>query len=140
MRRQSSYSWHLNWMSFAMCILVGASDSRLGCWWVMIDVKTLASSQLILSTSSPIVDVLSRGWRQCVVLQHITCMILDNLHTLATEEGAVMEMCITRIRNMQSVLNLNIRFIGLGYFSSAAHHIGEWIGAFQVFNVHSSTH
>ena len=56
------YMTLLNWMSFAMCMLVGASDSRLQCWWVMvmIDVKTLASSQLILTTPSPIVDVLSR--------------------------------------------------------------------------------
>ena len=100
----------LNWMSFAMCMLVGASDSRLGCWWVMvmIDVKTLASSQLILTTPSPIVDVLSGWWRRCVGVQHITCMIIDNLHTLAREEGAVMEMCITCICNMQSVLNVDI--------------------------------
>src|ERR1700733_13040102 len=30
--------------------------------------------------------------------------------------------------------------MGLGYFTSAAHHIGGWIGASQVFNVHPSTH
>ena len=106
---------------------------------LMIDVKTLASSQLILTTPSHF-DVLSRRWKQRVAVQRITCIILDNLHTLATEEGAVMEMCITRIRNMQSVLKLDIRFIGLGYPVNAAHHIGEWIGASQVFNVHPSTH
>ena len=43
-----------------------------------------------------------------MAVQHITCMIIDNLHTLAREEGAVMEMCITCIRNMQSVLNVDI--------------------------------
>ena len=52
----------------------------------------------------------------------------------------MMEMCITRIRNMQSVLNVDIRFIGLGYPTNAAHHIGEWIGASRVFNFHPSTH
>ena len=34
-----------------------------------------------------------------MAVQHITCMIIDNLHTLAREEGAVMEMCITCICN-----------------------------------------
>lgn len=52
----------------------------------------------------------------------------------------MVEMCITRIRHMQSVQSLDIRFIGLGHCINAAHHIGEWIGASQVFNLHPSTH
>ena len=51
-----------------------------------------------------------------------------------------MEICLSRLRNMQSSLNLPIRFIGLGYSINAAHHVGDWLGASQVFNFHPSTH
>ena len=50
-----------------------------------LDLKTLESSQLILTTPTHF-DVLGRRWRQRVAVQRVTCVIADNLHTLGTEQ------------------------------------------------------
>ena len=104
-----------------------------------LDLRTLESSHLILTIPTHF-DALGRRWRQRAAIQRVSCVIVDNIHTLGTEQGAAMEICISRLRNMQSSLNLTMRFIGLGYSIGDAHHVGDWIGASHVFNFHPSVH
>jgi hypothetical protein len=38
-----------------------------------------------------------------VAVQHITCMIIDNLHMLATEEGAVMDGDVHHLHSQHAI-------------------------------------
>lgn len=125
------HNLHTRWSErFNASVLVGD---------LTLDLKTLESSQLILTLPTHF-DALSRRWRQRGAIQRVSCVIADNLHTLGTEQGTTMEICLSRLRSMQSSLSLAVRFIGLGYSINAAHHVGDWLGASQVFNFHPSTH
>ncbi len=67
-------------------------------------------------------------------------MIVDELHLIGGDNGPVLEVVVSRMRNIASQTEKPIRIVGLATSMANAKDLGEWIGCSQshIFNFHPS--
>ena len=93
-------------------------------------------------------DVISRGWRGRQYVQRVKLLILDEVHLLGVERGAVLEVIVSRMRLMSQQRDLlgdgsenkekdsasghNVRLIGLSTALANARDLADWLGIGQI--------
>eukprot|EP00592_Proboscia_alata_P006048 CAMPEP_0194352806 /NCGR_PEP_ID=MMETSP0174-20130528/1245_1 /TAXON_ID=216777 /ORGANISM="Proboscia alata, Strain PI-D3" /LENGTH=2344 /DNA_ID=CAMNT_0039121105 /DNA_START=159 /DNA_END=7193 /DNA_ORIENTATION=- len=103
----------------------------------MADLKVLATCKIVVG-SVAIFDALSRRWKQRRSIQQLSLLIVDELHLLGGEDGPIMEVLISRMRYMTSMLPKQssddkqqpqkLRMVGLSASLANAKEVGEWMG------------
>lgn len=101
------------------------------------DLKLLAKANIVLATPE-VWDKMSRLWRKRPNVQNVDLFIFDELHLIGGERGPVLEVCVSRIRLMESSLEKRFRLIGLSASLANARDVGDWMGvkASSLFNFH----
>uniref|UniRef100_A0A0K0E0R5 Helicase C-terminal domain-containing protein n=1 Tax=Strongyloides stercoralis TaxID=6248 RepID=A0A0K0E0R5_STRER len=88
-----------------------------------------------------------RSWETRRYVRNVDCVIIDEIHLLGVERGAVVEAFVTRLkminekRRKAAVKNVNeIRIIGLSTALANAGDVAEWLGVneYGLFNFRSS--
>ncbi|PHT28564.1 U5 small nuclear ribonucleoprotein kDa helicase [Capsicum baccatum] len=92
------------------------------------DLKLLEKGQLIVSTPEKW-DALSRRWKQRKHVQQVSLFIVDELHLIGGQGGAVLEVIVSRMRYISSQVENNIRIVALSTSLANAKDLGGWIGA-----------
>eukprot|EP00301_Raphidiophrys_heterophryoidea_P007338 c12852_g1_i1.p1 GENE.c12852_g1_i1~~c12852_g1_i1.p1 ORF type:complete len:2187 (-),score=588.78 c12852_g1_i1:306-6866(-) len=102
-----------------------------------IDLKLLEKCDIILSTAENW-DMISRRWKQRKSVQNVDLFIVDEMHLIGVENGPVLEVVVSRMRNIATQTEKPIRIVGLTTSLGNAKDLGEWIGASSsgIFNFH----
>lgn len=92
------------------------------------DLKLLEKGQIIISTPERW-DALSWRWKQRKQVQQVSLFIVDELHLMGGEGGPVLEVIVSRMRYVSTILENRIRIVALSSSLANAKDLGEWIGA-----------
>ncbi|KAJ5078160.1 u5 small nuclear ribonucleoprotein helicase [Anaeramoeba ignava] len=90
------------------------------------DLKLMEKSQLVLATPGQF-DTVSRRWKTRRSIKKIDLFIADELHLLGSENGAVMEVVVSRMRCMGAQTQRALRVVGLSAAVENARDMGEWL-------------
>ena len=72
-------------------------------------------------------DGISRNWRSRNFVSQVSLVIIDEIHLLGQERGAVLEVIVSRMRLMGEQLDKEIRFVGLSTALANATEIASWL-------------
>lgn len=97
------------------------------------DLKAVQVSDLIIATAEQW-EPLSRLWRNRKSIQTIGLVIVEDMHMLASAEGANMEIVSSRTRFMANQLENPPRVVVFAESLYNAHDVGSWLGCTQIFN------
>lgn len=92
------------------------------------DLKLIETADLILATP-PQWDSLSRMWKRRRNVREIGLFIADELHMLGGQGGHVYEIVLSRMHQIRTQLESDMRIVGLSVSLANARDIGEWIDA-----------
>jgi pre-mRNA-splicing helicase BRR2 len=103
------------------------------------DLRLLERAALVIATPEQW-DVLSRRWKQRKFVQAVELFITDELHLVGGEQGATLEVVVSRMRYLFSHLKRG-RIVALASSVANARDLGDWIGATAqtTFNFHPNT-
>jgi activating signal cointegrator complex subunit 3 len=73
-------------------------------------------------------DSISRGWQKRAYVQKVELVIIDEIHLLGVERGAVLEIIVSRMRFISAQLQHPIRFVGLSTALANPRDLGDWLG------------
>ena len=91
------------------------------------DSAALAASDIIVTTPEKW-DGITRNWQQRNYVKNVGLVVIDEIHLLGTDRGAILEVIVSRMRNMARSLEDEIRFVGLSTALANAKDIAEWLG------------
>ena len=117
------WSQRFNFLNINMVKLTGDTT---------VDLKLIEHGNLIFATANDW-DSISRRWRQRKHIHSISLYIVDELHLVGSTNGPVLEVVVSRIRKIASILERPIRIIGLSYSLANAKDVGDWIGVSSQF-------
>ncbi|MES1907489.1 MAG: hypothetical protein MHM6MM_000599, partial [Cercozoa sp. M6MM] len=86
-------------------------------------------------------DVVSRAWKCRDFVRQVALIVIDEVHLLGTERGAVLEAIISRVRYMERSLNRKTRLLALSTALANAGDLADWLGVDRqrhLFNFHPS--
>eukprot|EP00189_Rhodosorus_marinus_P000412 CAMPEP_0113954824 /NCGR_PEP_ID=MMETSP0011_2-20120614/863_1 /TAXON_ID=101924 /ORGANISM="Rhodosorus marinus" /LENGTH=2024 /DNA_ID=CAMNT_0000964187 /DNA_START=187 /DNA_END=6261 /DNA_ORIENTATION=- /assembly_acc=CAM_ASM_000156 len=69
-------------------------------------------------------DGVTRGWRQRAYVSRVSLLIIDEVHLLGSERGAVLEVIISRARRLDTA----VRIVALSTALANPGELGDWIG------------
>ncbi|WMV35431.1 hypothetical protein MTR67_028816 [Solanum verrucosum] len=92
------------------------------------DLKLLEKGQLIISTPERW-DALSRRWKQRKYVRKISLFIVNELHLIGGQGGAVLEVIVSRMRYISSQVENKVGIVALSTSLASAKDLGQWIGA-----------
>ncbi|KAK4719515.1 hypothetical protein R3W88_017853 [Solanum pinnatisectum] len=92
------------------------------------DLKLLEKGQLIISTPEKW-DGLSRRWKQRKYVRQVSLFIVDELHLIGGQGGAVLEVIVSQMRYISSQVENKVRIVALSTSLANAKDLGQWIGA-----------
>ncbi|RKP04068.1 hypothetical protein CXG81DRAFT_8703, partial [Caulochytrium protostelioides] len=90
------------------------------------DVRTIEAADIIVTTPEKW-DSVSRGWQRRSYVQDVDLVIFDEIHLLGTERGPVLEVIISRMRQISTVLSKDIRLVGLSTALANAIDVADWM-------------
>lgn len=104
------------------------------------DLDAMKAADIIIS-SPQIWESLSRKWRQKKLFKTIKLFIFDDIHAMGGDDGAALEIALSRTRFMVTQLQNSARIVGLSYCVANARDLGDVIGASgnSVFNFAPNT-
>ena len=68
------------------------------------DLKILEKATIIISTAERW-DMISRRWKQRKNVQNVDLLIVDELHLIGGEFGPVLEVVVSRMRNIATLVS-----------------------------------
>jgi activating signal cointegrator complex subunit 3 len=111
----------------------GSSGDKLG-WSVLEltgdhtpDMQALQRAKIIITTPEKW-DGISRSWRKRSYVKQVQLLILDEVHLLGEERGAVLEVIVSRMRFIAAKCNYPIRFVALSTAVANANDLADWLG------------
>jgi len=104
-----------------------------------IDSTEIEKTDILITTPEKF-DGISRQWRSRAYVQQISLVVIDEIHLLGTERGAILEVIVSRLRILSQFTSRNIRIVGLSTALANAHDLASWLGIERIglFNFPSS--
>uniref|UniRef100_A0A0N4UZQ9 Activating signal cointegrator 1 complex subunit 3 n=1 Tax=Enterobius vermicularis TaxID=51028 RepID=A0A0N4UZQ9_ENTVE len=92
------------------------------------DLRSLSEAKLVVTTPEKW-DGITRSWESRAYVREVALVIIDEIHLLGVERGAVLEAIITRIKLVSAKQkNINpLRVIGLSTALANAGDVAEWL-------------
>jgi activating signal cointegrator complex subunit 3 len=87
----------------------------------------LNSADIIISTPEKF-DGVSRDWKHRSYIQSIGLVIIDEIHLLASDRGAVLEVLVSRMRYIAEQNKELVRIVGLSTALANAEDVADWLG------------
>ena len=90
------------------------------------DADALRKADVLVTTPEKW-DGVSRNWRNRDYVKSVALVIIDEIHLLGQERGAILEIIVSRMRLIASETASNIRFIGLSTALANPSEIASWL-------------
>lgn len=91
------------------------------------DIQALMSADIVTTTPEKW-DGISRNWQQRDYVQKVGLVIIDEIHLLGEERGPILEVIVSRMRYIASVVDVPIRIVGLSTALANALDLADWLG------------
>ncbi|ALC46005.1 CG5205 [Drosophila busckii] len=91
------------------------------------DIQAIRESQLIVTTPEKW-DGISRSWQTREYVQHVTLIVIDEIHLLGEDRGPVIEVIVSRTNFISSHTGNSIRIVGLSTALANAQDLANWLG------------
>ncbi|MCP9260699.1 Activating signal cointegrator 1 complex subunit 3 [Dirofilaria immitis] len=93
------------------------------------DIRSLSSAKIVITTPEKW-DGVTRSWEIRQYVKDVALLIVDEIHLLGVERGAVLEAIITRLKLMVAKQESHncVRVIGLSTALANAGDVAEWLG------------
>ncbi|XP_017101915.2 activating signal cointegrator 1 complex subunit 3 [Drosophila bipectinata] len=95
------------------------------------DIQAIRESQLIVTTPEKW-DGISRSWQTREYVQHVSLIVIDEIHLLGEDRGPVIEVIVSRTNFISSHTGRNIRIVGLSTALANAQDLANWLGITQM--------
>jgi activating signal cointegrator complex subunit 3 len=82
----------------------------------------------VVTTTPEKWDGISRNWQQRDYVQKVGLVIIDEIHLLGEDRGPILEVIVSRMRYIASVVDVPIRLIGLSTALANALDLADWLG------------
>ncbi|KAL0206484.1 hypothetical protein P9112_001791 [Eukaryota sp. TZLM1-RC] len=104
-----------------------------------VDSFVINSASIVITTPEKF-DSLSRGWKVRKFISQISLLIMDEIHTLGSERGAVTEAIVQRMKMVSQEFQRPIRFLALSTHLANVSDLSTWLDVPTscVFNFHPS--
>ncbi|KAL9657052.1 hypothetical protein ABK040_002678 [Willaertia magna] len=103
------------------------------------DIKALKQADIVITTPEKW-DGISRNWQQREYVRDVGLMIMDEIHLLGSDRGAILEVITSRMRYIAWNTGAPIRMLGLSTNMANATDLADWlgVGATGLFNFKAS--
>ncbi|EDW23748.1 GL23759 [Drosophila persimilis] len=91
------------------------------------DIQAIRESQLIVTTPEKW-DGISRSWQTREYVQHVSLIVIDEIHLLGEDRGPVIEVIVSRTNFIRSHTGREIRIVGLSTALANAQDLANWLG------------
>ncbi|XP_037731289.1 activating signal cointegrator 1 complex subunit 3 [Drosophila subpulchrella] len=91
------------------------------------DIQAIRESQLIVTTPEKW-DGISRSWQTREYVQHVSLIVIDEIHLLGEDRGPVIEVIVSRTNFISSHTGRAIRIVGLSTALANAQDLANWLG------------
>uniref|UniRef100_A0AAF5PWB9 U5 small nuclear ribonucleoprotein 200 kDa helicase n=1 Tax=Wuchereria bancrofti TaxID=6293 RepID=A0AAF5PWB9_WUCBA len=93
------------------------------------DIRSLSSAKIVITTPEKW-DGITRSWEIRQYVKDVALVIVDEIHLLGVERGAVLEAIITRLKLMAGKQGSRnpVRVVGLSTALANAGDVAEWLG------------
>ncbi|EDW14615.1 activating signal cointegrator 1 complex subunit 3 [Drosophila mojavensis] len=91
------------------------------------DIQAIRESQLIVTTPEKW-DGISRSWQTREYVQHVSLIVIDEIHLLGEDRGPVIEVIVSRTNFISSHTGHSIRIVGLSTALANAQDLANWLG------------
>ncbi|VDK81594.1 unnamed protein product [Litomosoides sigmodontis] len=93
------------------------------------DIHSLSSAKIVITTPEKW-DGITRSWEIRQYVKDVALVIVDEIHLLGVERGAVLEAIITRLKLMveKKKAHSSVRVVGLSTALANAGDVAEWLG------------
>jgi len=91
------------------------------------DIQSLMAADIVTTTPEKW-DGISRNWQQRDYVQKVGLVIIDEIHLLGEDRGPILEVIVSRMRYIASVVDVPIRLIGLSTALANALDLADWLG------------
>jgi activating signal cointegrator complex subunit 3 len=90
------------------------------------DSEALQKADVLVTTPEKW-DGVSRNWRNRDYVKNVALVIIDEIHLLGQERGAILEVIVSRMRHISSQTKSPVRFIGLSTALANPSEIASWL-------------
>jgi activating signal cointegrator complex subunit 3 len=91
------------------------------------DIKLLKSADIVVTTPEKW-DGISRNWQERGYVRDVGLIIMDEIHLLGTDRGAILEVIVSRMRYVAWYTGQPIRMLGLSSTMANARDLADWLG------------
>jgi len=91
------------------------------------DIQSLMTADVVTTTPEKW-DGISRNWQQRDYVQKVGLIVIDEIHLLGEERGPILEVIVSRMRYIASVVDVPIRIVGLSTALANALDLADWLG------------
>eukprot|EP00939_MAST-03C_sp_MAST-3C-sp1_P002064 g2064.t1 len=91
------------------------------------DARTLKSADIVITTPEKW-DGVSRSWQKRGYVRDVGLVVIDEIHLLGADRGAVLEVIVARMRYIAAQRSSGLRIVGLSTALANAHDLAEWLG------------
>lgn len=91
------------------------------------DISLLNQANLLIVTPEKW-DSISRGWQKRDYVKQVQLIIIDEIHLLGVDRGAVLEIIVSRMRFVSAQFQRTIRFVGLSTALANPRDLADWLG------------
>lgn len=90
------------------------------------DAKDIHQADIIITTPEKF-DGISRNWQTRKFVQHLSLVIMDEIHLLASDRGPILEIIVSRMNYISSYTKKPIRLLGLSTAVANAMDMAGWL-------------
>uniref|UniRef100_A0A7S1KV15 RNA helicase n=1 Tax=Percolomonas cosmopolitus TaxID=63605 RepID=A0A7S1KV15_9EUKA len=91
------------------------------------DIKALREADIVITTPEKW-DGISRSWQHRSYVKSVGLIVMDEIHMLGQERGAILEVIVSRMRHVSWNTGHPIRLIGLSTTLANSHDLADWLG------------
>ena len=91
------------------------------------DIGVLNTADLVITTPEKW-DGISRNWQHRGYVQAVALVVIDEIHLLGQDRGAVLEVIVSRMRYIAVQMKTSCRIIGLSTALANSLDLGNWLG------------
>jgi activating signal cointegrator complex subunit 3 len=94
------------------------------------DVRLLKQADIVITTPEKW-DGISRNWQNRGYVRDVGLIVMDEIHLLGSDRGAILEVIVSRMRYIAWSTQQHIRLMGLSTALANARDLADWLGIDQ---------
>ncbi|PRT56048.1 Antiviral helicase SLH1 [Wickerhamiella sorbophila] len=91
------------------------------------EADAIRKADIIITTPEKF-DGISRNWQTRTFVQNVSLLVMDEVHLLASDRGAILEMIVSRMNFIKARTGKHVRLLGMSTAVANAGDMASWLG------------